>query len=286
MKYDEYNEIKQHGAPDFPIQLYRVDPVHPQYVMPLHRHKEFEMVRVISGKMVLWINNVPLSLSAGDIAFVGCKALHRSEPTDCRYECIVCDLSMLVKKNSDLLWTYIEPILSATVTVDPLLSPNSFPLYETVCRLFAVLEEEERYYELETVGLMLETVTRLYRSGRIVRGEDKKNASLHHRMGELLRWIENNHAEHLSLGRVSQQFGLSPNYVCRIFKEYTGKTLMEYVNAVRIEHVCHDLKWGQKNITEAALNNGFNDISYFCKVFKKHVGISAGQYLKENKTAG
>ncbi|MBQ6946541.1 MAG: helix-turn-helix transcriptional regulator [Clostridia bacterium] len=286
MKYNEYNERKQHGSPAFPIQLYHVDATHPQYVMSLHWHKELEIVRVLEGQLDLFVGNVCHRLSAGDVAFVNCKCLHRGEPTDCIYECIVCDLSMMVKKNNELFSAYIEPIgLSDRMISDVL--PHTSPSFTAAHRLFEILTKQIPYYELDTMSALFDLFTKLYQGDHIQkRIAAEKNIAQTNRIAELIKWIDHNHAEHITLPLLAGQFGLSPNYICRIFKEYTGKTLMEYVNAVRIEHVCHDLKWGQKNITEAALNNGFNDISYFCKVFKKHVGISAGQYLKENKTAG
>ena len=97
----------------------------------------------------------------------------------------------------------------------------------------------------------------------------------------MINWIDNDYKEHITLDLLSKKSGLSPNYICRIFKEYTSKSPIEYVNAVRIENVCRDILLGEKNITEAAMENGFNDISYFCKVFKKHKGISAKEYLQK-----
>ena len=48
MKYLEYNEKKQRGSSDFPIQFYHVTQYHPQYEMQLHWHREFEIIRVLS----------------------------------------------------------------------------------------------------------------------------------------------------------------------------------------------------------------------------------------------
>ena len=114
----------------------------------------------------------------------------------------------------------------------------------------------------------------------------KKAVSKANIIAEIINWIDANHREHITLERLAQQSGLTPNYICRIFKEYTAKTPIEYVNAVRIENVCRDIALGGKNITEAAMDNGFNDISYFCKVFKKQKGVSAKEYLEKTNIAG
>ena len=68
-----------------------------------------------------------------------------------------------------------------------------------------------------------------------------------------------------------------------INKEYAGKTPIEYVNEVRIRNICRELERGDGNVTEVATRNGYNDISYFCKVFKKHMGISAKKFSEKRK---
>ena len=44
MKYTEYREAKKHGRDGFPLQYYYIDKKHPQYVMPLHWHREIEII--------------------------------------------------------------------------------------------------------------------------------------------------------------------------------------------------------------------------------------------------
>ena len=53
---------------------------------------------------------------------------------------------------------------------------------------------------------------------------------------------------------------------------------MQYVNEQRIEHACYDIAQKNKSITEAALDNGFNDLSYFAKTFKRYKGISPREF--------
>jgi lysophospholipase L1-like esterase len=70
MKDLHLKEEMQHGVPDFPVQYYNVDSSHPRYEMALHWHREFEIVRVRSGALELYVNNVSKVLGAGDIAFI------------------------------------------------------------------------------------------------------------------------------------------------------------------------------------------------------------------------
>ena len=70
MKFSEYRENKTHGTPRFPLEYYHVNENHSQYVMPLHWHSEFEVLRVLSGRLALYLNNEVYDLRSGDIIFI------------------------------------------------------------------------------------------------------------------------------------------------------------------------------------------------------------------------
>ena len=283
MKFSELNENKQHGRPDFPIQLYKVDNRHPSYVMPLHHHKEFEIVRVKKGVLHLYLHNIRYELRRGDVAFIGCHSLHRADPVDCQYECTVCDLSLLTKRGSDRCSSYIHPISANELAVEEL-PPLTASVEKYIDGLFDALDGEKEYHELVVSGALFSLFAALYAEGRIAPAKSKKGVLTQEKtVAALVYWIDHHYAERFTLNDLSATAGLSPNYLCKIFKEYTGKTPTEYTNGIRVEHVCHELRWGEQNVTEAALSCGFTDISYFCKVFKRQLGMSAKAYLKQFK---
>ena len=75
---------------------------------------------------------------------------------------------------------------------------------------------------------------------------------------------------------------MNEKYFCRFFKEFTNITPIDYINRLRIENAAHSLLEAGFTVTEAALDNGFNDISYFSKIFKKYKGVSPKRYSKIN----
>ena len=54
----------------------------------------------------------------------------------------------------------------------------------------------------------------------------------------------------------------------------THQTPMDYLNRQRIEQSCYELSTTDDSITEIAYRNGFNDLSYFIRTFKKYKGIT------------
>ena len=276
MKYTEYREAKKHGTEGLPLQYYYVDKRHPQYIMPLHWHREIEIIRVLEGKLTIWLNNEKYELCAGETMFVEGGALHRGEPDKCRYECAVFDPRFVVGQVSSRLSELIRPLSSGHAE----LAPKCPAAEMTSAEIFEAARSEEPYYELKLAGLICELVRIFYTEGAVrLHGEKDKRTS-HRRavITVLLERIESNYTEKITLSELAELAGMNEKYLCRFFKEFTGYTPTDYINRLRIEHACYEMKFNHRNVTEAAYECGFNEISYFSKCFKKYKGVSPGKY--------
>jgi len=98
-------------------------------------------------------------------------------------------------------------------------------------------------------------------------------------MEKIRQHIDRNFTRTMSLEQLSSLAGgMNPNYLCRRFKEYTGKTIIEYIHHRRIEMSLVLLRGGNEKILQICLKCGFNDISYFNRKFKEMVGVSPRAY--------
>ena len=281
MRFAEYIEKKRHGSPDFPIEYYFIDHNHPQYIMPAHWHNEFEIIRVLSGKFNLFLNNIGYSLSEGDIIFVECGCLHRGIPEDCVYECVVFDLDMLLRNANDITEKYLLPIINSSVGVNCMLNRDNGIFYTSVSALFYVLKKQNKGYELEVLSLLFKIFSEVYSQNYVIPTPKTTHSRQAKRIMSLIDWCENNYKEQITLHTLSEVSGLDKKYLCRIFKEYTSKSPINYINELRIENACYEMTQRNKNITEAAFDSGFNDLSYFCKTFKIYKGVTPKEYKKQ-----
>ena len=87
-------------------------------------------------------------------------------------------------------------------------------------------------------------------------------------------------SEDLSVKRLMNEFQISRNRLYDSANEYLGQGIAEYIKTLRIKEAQRLLKETNFAIHEIADNVGFNDYNYFCRVFKKEVGISAKKYRK------
>lgn len=96
-----------------------------------------------------------------------------------------------------------------------------------------------------------------------------------------IQYISKHFAEPLTLDLVSGQVHLNPAYFSTMFKQSTGSSFKEYLNMVRIEESKRLLSNTEYSLIDIAIATGFEEQSYFSKVFKKFTGLTPKQYRKE-----
>lgn len=102
------------------------------------------------------------------------------------------------------------------------------------------------------------------------------------RMAEIKKFIDNHIREDLSLELLCGKFYISKYYLCRIFKNYTGLTVKEYINTRRIT-IAKQMIFEGYNITDVCFECGFKDYSNFYKTFKKFTDKSPREFFKSFK---
>jgi AraC-like DNA-binding protein len=85
-------------------------------------------------------------------------------------------------------------------------------------------------------------------------------------------FIAKHQGEELTLGQVAQAVNTSAFYFCKMFKQATGLTFVDYLARVRVEKVKNLLLNPHKRISEAAFEAGFQSLSQFNRVFKRVEG--------------
>ena len=104
-----------------------------------------------------------------------------------------------------------------------------------------------------------------------------------HTLTPAILYIKRNLDKPISRDQVAKVCHLSPSYFSHLIKEGTGYTYSDLLNRFRIDYACSLLERSSLSASEVAYASGFNDQSYFTKVFKKVKGIPPGRYRVKNK---
>ena len=121
---------------------------------------------------------------------------------------------------------------------------------------------------------LITSITKIYVDNKDLSSSQYK---YNNQIQEIIRYINDNISENMSIEHLSEHFFLSESYICRIFKLSTGTTINKYITARRISMAKSMLSNGM-SINDVCSNCGFNDYSNFLKSFKKAVGVSPKKY--------
>ena len=89
-----------------------------------------------------------------------------------------------------------------------------------------------------------------------------------------LQFINKNYKEKISLKDIEDKLHVNSSYFSTLFKQEMGVTFTDYLNSLKIDHACQMLSDTNLSVIEISLSTGFEDQSYFTKVFKKAKGMT------------
>ena len=98
-----------------------------------------------------------------------------------------------------------------------------------------------------------------------------------------IEYMQEHFRDSLTLTDISRTIGLSVSYFSYLFKQETGKNYIEYLNEIRLLATMKDLMNTDEKVVVVAQKNGFQNLEYFSRYFKKQTGESPARWRKLNR---
>ena len=144
-----------------------------------------------------------------------------------------------------------------------------------------ILEMNERYFQeiqsidtLETLCFWLTTVMDAYLENLFFNAEIRHYDVIH----KALAYLRAHLTEKISLEEVASRVYLTPSYLSRLFKREVGTNFSIYINRLRVERSIPLLLQENARLADVAQAVGFEDQSYFTKVFRRVTGMTPSRY--------
>lgn len=113
---------------------------------------------------------------------------------------------------------------------------------------------------------------------------DDPNAKKENRLIEAVKdYLSHHYPEPLTLTTVAEFFRINPNYLCERFKQHTGEHFVSFLTRLRIEQAKRLLSDVTVKAYEVSYRVGYEDPTYFSKVFKKRVGVTPTEYRQKRR---
>ena len=260
--------LKHHGF------LYTDDMAIVQPKFRVHWHENIELLYMLEGECDVITNAVKVHTFPGDIALVNSNMVHTVEATTeyAKYYCLIVDAGFLKNFGIDIEHTLFERVISDKKTAE---------LYQNVVK---AENSSDEYKNLDLKLALLTLALDLLKN----HSEDEYSPSRYSNpktetVKKAIEYIKQHYAEQISVEELAANLGFTKYYFCHIFNEITGSTVINHLNYVRCKNARKLILSGQCNITEAAEQSGFTNMSYFAKIYKSVIGQLPSETKAEAK---
>ena len=282
-RYNDMIEISLHQSPsEFDQKGY------------LHRHDYYELVYIYQGGNVNLFQNSRIEMKQRDILLLNPNTLHCPyilNKQDCMFNIkipisiiensmlsllsdnhlfsnFIIDYMYQVNKASDYLYFPYDPESKIAIIMETIIMEY---INKNVCF--------QKVIESMLIYLFAE-LTRMYykNNANIINGEQKNRT-----VADIIAYMNQNSST-VTLDSIAEKFGYSPSYISRIIKKHTNKNYVDIIKEFKLNKAKQYLESSDLPITEIISLVGFNDASYFYKLFKSKFLLSPAEYRKQYKT--
>ncbi len=317
MSKKQYEEKQKHGTLELPVAVHKMSyPQGTDAIFYLHWHQEFEFLIVTQGTIRFHIEDREYLLHTGEGVFINSNFLHSAwavdgQPcsflaVDFRYEFLHEDIQSRFAKR------YMRPVMDGRVIFPELISmqkPEDYGrwqvpapeepagsgqagvpgqwqmrLLEMIRELQVCWEHDMEPFELLLKSHVLGAWDLLERHSLRVKSRDEDGST--GRLEPVISYIKQNYAEEISLADLAGILPMSEGQFCRVFKQKMKMSPMQYLMRYRILQSCLLLQDTDDKIGEIANLCGFNNISYFNKVFLQIIGCTPKEYRANSNYQG
>ncbi|MBQ6180945.1 MAG: helix-turn-helix transcriptional regulator [Ruminococcus sp.] len=290
----KYREPVIHGIPRFPMRVYENDfSWYTDNIIDWHWHPEVEFAAVLSGRVECHIGEDVFEAGEGEGFFINSNTMHMERPAGGTWPHMVtvCFMPEFIGDcGSDLIYEkYIEPVLADSAMRGKKLSGDSElqgKILAAVKEIFRLSNSKEWGYEFRCRNIISEL---WYRFILDFRPEMTGCTSLEpdglpeKRLKDMLNFIHENYRNELTVSDIARSANISLSECFRCFRRLISSQPMTYLNEYRLKKAAELLISTDMQVTEVCFASGFNHISYFGKVFRRHYGVTPGQFRRNEK---
>lgn len=283
---DTLRELRTHGSLDFQFEYYYDDikKFNKQYV-EWHWHNEIEILSVDEGPIDCLIEGERIRLNSGDGMFINSGVIHRFEsPDEGRMPNILFAPEFIAAGSSLAYRKYVYPVISSDLS--HIVLNQSIEWQNHLLNILGKIHEEVRRPGI-TMELTVQTLVSsiwseffIHIQPSLCQRHAEGNVLMQSRLQIMLQFIAEQYSRKISLRDIAGAANISKSEALRCFHSGVLTTPVNYLIAYRLNRAKEQLLTTRSTITDIALNVGFDNVGYFCRIFKKAFGMSPGAFRK------
>ena len=253
--------------------------------VPQHWHSELELIVIKKGKGIVSVDFRRRTVTAGDIVFIRPGQLHAVEQDGRRsmeYENIILKPELLISGKSDLCAVrFLNPLLDGTIPFETFITP-ALSYYrdtsECIRQIDLLCDTQPEGFQLAVKGFLFQFFFLLISNRLKNEKEPAVQTKTLEKLKTILKYVEEHYAEHITIEDMAELTFYSKSHFMKFFKAHMGSGFVEYLNDYRLTMAERLLKTTDASVLEIAAMSGFDNLSYFNRIFKRKYGQSPGKW--------
>lgn len=286
LEYENYHEKKSHGDPLFPYITYPCTIPLDFSQVPLHWHEETEFIYIKKGVGIITVDFDERIVHEGTLILILPGQLHSINQLDdnnMEYENILFNIDMLSSGKTDYCsQDFFTPLLKGEIQF-PTFFPPEHPCHDeiTFCidSIDNICNTFSPGYQLYIKGNLFFIFYTLF-SKCILKNKARTNQKAMDKIKFIIKYTENNYTEKISIQDIADAMNLSQSHFMKFFKNTMGCSYIDYLNDYRLTMASRLLLSSESTILTIAGEVGFDNLSYFNRMFKKKFNITPSEYRK------
>lgn len=290
-EYQNYHETKSHTVSEFPYNTYLCSIPLDFSLVPLHWHEEFELIVIKKGRGLVSVDLNRQPVSAGDLVFIRPGQLHSIEQDgshSMEYENIIFKKELLTSGDDDLCARqFFDPLMAGKIPSVSFFTPAAV-CYEEVSDCFRQIDllcaTKPEGYQLAVKSFLFRFFFLLVSHQRQNEEETTSPSKTLEKLKTILKYVEEHYPEPVTIEDMASLTYYSKSHFMKFFKMHMGRSFIEYLNDYRLTMAERMLRSSDDSVLEIAGKSGFDNLSYFNRMFKRKYGCSPGKWRTARRT--
>lgn len=256
-----------------------------------HTHDFVELVYIMEGSSVQKIDGMEFKASKGDMLFINYNQVHYYiAETDLAYVDILLTPSFMSEEllnvenifeifSISLFKEFVNPT-EENIQLVHFEGADAIEVDTIIKDMVNEFNGKKTGYISILSGYMRVLFSKLLRR---LKGNDEESRYMTNITPDIMEYIDKHCYEKISLSQIAQKCFYTPSYFSHAFKKYCGQSLSEYVKKKRVKYAIELLDNTDLTVTQISEMVGYNDKTFFYKVFKEAIGKSPAEYRNSAK---
>ncbi len=286
MKHNTGHQIIDFAAAENPIQITPHKHMLDSSMENTLWHEQIELKLFYSSGDELVIGNKVFLTEVNDIYVINTCEPHSSPKTNEKtdYHLLIIDTSKIMAAVNTKKARILNSICSGEIIFNNRIQGNKY-LQGLIEEIVAHWEKNKYDYDMKCSGLLLLILDELVNNESTLVNTDmsyKNKLYFTQKLSPAITVMSNEFERKINLSELAELCGWNEKYFCRVFRQLTGMTAIEYINNLRINKAEVLISTTDKPLTEISEICGYSDVTYFSRKFKEIKGYAPSK-IKNNR---